>query len=118
MVADKSKTSGLDVGVSALPDPDLDALDFTGDETSTDNSAGPQVGEPYDPRPQEDSARRTIAYLLIALLWLIVVGMLILLMFGVLKVTDMQEFAVLLGPVIALVSAATGFYYGTKSPGT
>lgn len=69
----------------------------------------------YDPRPGEDGARRTIAYALIGLLSIIVFAVLLLLAFGVVKVTELKDFSVLLGPVITLVSAATGFYYGTKS---
>lgn len=69
----------------------------------------------YDPRPHEDGARRAIALLLIGLLWLVVAAMLELLAFRTITVVDLKEFAVLLGPIVTLVSAATGFYYGTKS---
>lgn len=34
--------------------------------------------------------------------------------FGVIAVDEIKEFSVILGPLVALVSAATGFYYGTK----
>lgn len=69
----------------------------------------------YDPRPGEDGARRMIAYALIGLLAIIVVAILLLLAFGVIEAAELKDFAVLIGPVITLVSAATGFYYGTKS---
>lgn len=92
-----------------------DDLDFSSDITSESQPIAPRVASEYDPRPQEDGARRTIAYLLIGLLWLIVAGVLILLAFGSITVNDIKEFGVVLGPVVALVSAATGFYYGTKS---
>lgn len=94
------------------------SLDFTGDSTVADQAPTPQVGDNYDPRPQEDGARRTIAYLLIGLLWLIVSGILILLGFSTISVDSIKEFGVILSPIIALVSAATGFYYGTKSNST
>lgn len=90
-------------------------LDFSNDIISEIQPPAPKVGGDYDPRPEEDGARRTIAYLLIGLLWLIVSGILILLSFGAITVADLKEFAVLLGPIVTLVSAATGFYYGTKS---
>ncbi len=90
-------------------------LDFSDDKISSSQPPTPEVGDDYDPRPQEDGARRTIAYLLIGLLWLLVSGMLLLLSFGSITVTELKEFAVVLGPVVTLVSAATGFYYGTKS---
>lgn len=90
-------------------------LDFSNDTVSEHQPPIPRVAGDYDPRPQEDSARRNIAYLLIGLLWLIVAGMLILLGLGTIAVNDVKEFGVVLGPVVTLVSAATGFYYGTKS---
>jgi hypothetical protein len=91
-------------------------LDFTAEEPSTETRVpAPRLGAPYDPRPHEDTARRNIAYLLIGLLWLIVVGMLGLVAFGTIAVADIKEFGAVIGPIVALVSAATGFYYGTKS---
>ena len=68
----------------------------------------------YDPRPLEDKARRRIAYLLIALLALMIVALLAGVVVGVIPVSEIEAFAVILGPVVALVSAATGFYYGTR----
>ena len=94
---------------------DQDTLDFSNEQPSTEGGSDPEVGDEYDPRPQEDNARRTIAYLLIGLLWMVVGAMLALTAFGVINVSDIKEFAVVLGPVVTLVSAATGFYYGTKS---
>ncbi|POZ52384.1 hypothetical protein [Methylovulum psychrotolerans] len=92
-----------------------DSLDYSGDAASKNPVVTPQFGDFYDPRPQEDGARRIIAYLLIGLLWFVVGGMFVLLAFGSIKVIDIKEFAVVLGPIVTLVSAATGFYYGTKS---
>ena len=74
----------------------------------------PRGGNTYDPRPLEDKARRSIAYLLIALLALLIVALLAGVVFGVIDVGDIKEFDVILGPLVVLVSAATGFYYGTK----
>lgn len=71
--------------------------------------------KPYDPRPHEDAARRRIAYSLIALLFIVVILIFILLATGIITVSDIKEFSVILGPLVTLVSAATGFYYGTKS---
>lgn len=107
-----------DANIEAAPAEVVDEtpnLDFSNDTISETQPPAPKVGGDYDPRPQEDGARRTIAYLLIGLLWLIISGILILLSFGSITVADLKEFAVVLGPIVTLVSAATGFYYGTKS---
>lgn len=88
-------------------------LDYS-KELPTDGS-GIQLGDEYDPRPQEDAARRVIAYLLIGLLWVLVGSILILVAFKIMNLSEVKELSVVLGPVVTLVSAATGFYYGTKS---
>jgi hypothetical protein len=108
---------GEDANKNANAEADAEApnLDFSDDEISEAAPSAPKVGDDYDPRPQEDGARRTIAYLLIGLLWLIIAAILILLGCGTINVADLKEFAVVLGPIVTLVSAATGFYYGTKS---
>jgi NADH:ubiquinone oxidoreductase subunit 3 (subunit A) len=94
---------------------DDETLDFTSDVPSSSEDGSLEIGEPYDPRPQEDEARRVIAYLLIGLLWVIVAGTFILIACGTISLENIKEFGVILGPVVTLVSAATGFYYGTKS---
>ena len=74
----------------------------------------PRGGRTYDPRPLEDKARRSIAYLLIALLGLMIVALLTGVVFGVIPVSEIEEFDVILGPLVVLVSAATGFYFASK----
>ena len=74
----------------------------------------PRGGTAYDPRPSEDKARRRIAYLLIALLVFMIVALLAAAVFGAIPVDEIKEFGVILGPLVALVSAATGFYFATK----
>lgn len=88
-------------------------LDFT-DETAIEQESDIET-KPYDPRPFEDTARRNIAYSLIFLLFLTVIGIFILLCYKVVGITDLKEFSVILSPLLTLVSAATGFYYGTKN---
>ena len=90
-------------------------LDFSDEEPSKEKDISYTLGEEYDSRPQEDAARRNIAYLLIGLLWFLVMGIMLLTWCKVIELKDIKEFSVILGPVVALVSAATGFYYGTKS---
>ncbi|MDD5271426.1 MAG: hypothetical protein PHU14_01780 [Methylovulum sp.] len=106
--------AGSDSGGQLEPDLD-DSLDYSNDAVNKGKITSPHLGDTYDPRPQEDGARRTIAYLLIGLLWLVVGALFILIAFGAIAVADIKDFAVVLGPVVTLVSAATGFYYGTKS---
>ena len=74
----------------------------------------PRGGAIYDPRPLEDQARRRIAYILIALLAIVIFALLSMVIFGIIAVDEIKDFSVILGPLVALVSAATGFYYGTK----
>lgn len=94
----------------------IELIDYSDEEPVKPNqSLSLQAGDKYDPRPKEDEARRNIAYSLIGLLWLIVAGILILLAFGGIKVEDIKDFGVVLSPMIALVSAATGFYYGKNN---
>ena len=66
--------------------------------------------------PDKARRRRTIAYLLITLLALVVTGLPTMVVFGV-AVGDVKEFGVILGPLVTLVTAATSFYYGTKPRG-
>lgn len=115
----KENEAGIepDSGYTSTPIPsDSDVgLDFSGDDASKTKVAAPQVAGDYDPRPHEDGARRRIAYLLIGLLWFVILAMFALIAFKSIAVADIKDFAVVLGPVVTLVSAATGFYYGTKS---
>lgn len=113
------KTSGTAVGGSYAPSNAgnvTEMLDLT-QEVEAKTEKAPEPAGDYDPRPVEDGARRTIAYLLIGLLWVIVSAILIMLAWQSVEIKDLKEFGVLLSPIIVLVSAATGFYYGTKSSG-
>jgi hypothetical protein len=104
-----------------------DAFDFTNDPTQPPgkdpfNFLGdkpkPHVEAPQlenELRAKEDAARRRIAYALITLLAITILLIFVMLFSSLLKVDQIKEFSVLLGPLVTLVSAATGFYYGTKS---
>ena len=110
-----SLTTTLSPDESAGVD-NADTLDLTGQGSIAGGDIKtPEIGKIYDPRPLEDNARRNIAYMLVLLLWTLVVAMLGMLMFEGIQVADIKEFSIILGPVVTLVSAATGFYYGTKS---
>ena len=77
----------------------------------------PAGGESYDPRPQEDRARRRIAYHLVAILALMVFSLLAMVAFGVIAVEDVEKFGVLVAPVVTLVTAATSSYYADRRSG-
>jgi hypothetical protein len=89
------------------------ALDLT-IETPVSRDAPSLELEAYDPRPHEDKARRNIAFFLIGLLAFVLIGVFVLLVTGRIDAADIKEFSALIGPLVALVSAATGFYYGSK----
>lgn len=99
---------------------DPESLDLTHEEVGRPEqpSKPPVLHEPplqpYDPRPQEDKARRNIAYALIGLLFLVVFAIIGLVAVGGIEVAEIKEFSVIIGPLVALVSAATGFYYGNR----
>ena len=73
-----------------------------------------RAGKKYDPRPLDDKARRRMAYVLIALLALQVNALTTMVLIDVIAIEDIKEFGVIIAPLVALVSAATGFYFATK----
>jgi hypothetical protein len=80
----------------------------------------PEVAGNYDPGRYQDATRSYIAYWLLGLLTLMVVGG-----FGMLLIVPEVTFddlksilELVFGPIVALVSAATGFYFGAQQPGT
>ncbi len=95
--------------------PQSDEIDWSEIEAEK-KEIQPEFGKDYDPRPQEDSARRYIAYLLITLLIYLIAHICLMVWYRVIQVTEIKEFSAVLGPIVTLVSAATGFYYGTKTP--
>lgn len=98
---------------------DDEDLDLTAESSSA--AAGEQAFDekPYDGRPQEDTARRYIAYALVALLAFVVAWALLSVTFCWCCKSDdvVKILQIVLTPIITLVSAATGFYYGSKSIG-
>ena len=75
----------------------------------------------YDPSKEVDKARKYIAYWLLALLSFLVVFSFISLWFlnPTPTFSDIKALVeLLLGPIIALVSAATGFYFGATRGAT
>jgi Holin of 3TMs, for gene-transfer release len=92
----------------------VEPLDLTADQIVAPTPTFEEKA--YDPRPQEDSARRRIAYILLALLGFVLVWSLGYVSFYPMQVEAIAKILQLvLSPLIALVSAATGFYFGSKN---
>ena len=102
-------------GVTSSPEASaLLTEDWTGVPTSDSNVGETEYG-PSDTRKREDLTRSYIAFGLIGLLSFIVICIFALLFLGRISMSDLKDISVIFGPVVTLVSAATGFYYGTKS---
>jgi polyferredoxin len=74
--------------------------------------------KPYNEREFRDQARKRITYWMLALLSVLFVGSFVSLWFLSAAPTFDQVKTVielLLGPLVALVSAATGFYFGAQT---
>ena len=79
----------------------------------------PQPSAVYDPTKDRENVRGHLAYIVVGLFALLVV---LTLWFAHAVVTDdpalqrlLQVVGILLSPVVALVGAVTGFYYGEKA---
>ncbi len=103
-------------GVAAAREETLDAT-ISDPNVSAPNLTGPS-SRPYDPDEFRDQARKRITYWLLALLTTLFIGA-----FTSLFCLDTKPtfdhlkslLEVLLGPLVTLVSAATGFYFGAQS---
>jgi len=92
---------------ATIADPNVDAPGLTGPSS-----------KPYNPDEFRDNARKRITYWLLALLTVLFVGAFVSL-FVIEGQPDLEQLKslleILLGPLVALVSAATGFYFGAQS---
>lgn len=100
-----------------------DEIGETLDATVAEGQAAPAFETPeekrYDPVQYQDATRSYIAYWLLLLLTLLVIGGFSL-PFIIKPITFENIKSILeliLGPIVALVSAATGFYFGAQQPG-
>jgi hypothetical protein len=74
------------------------------------------MSEPKDLEPGRDRVRQALAYGLLALLAATVIYVLLLLQWGRITIAGAKElFGSVLAPLVALVGAATGFYFGESS---
>lgn len=119
---DPSQPSPSSAAGSPPREPEADGEEVL-DATVADDAEPPSLTDlpsrKYDPDEFRDQARKNITYWLLVLLTLLFAGA-----FAVLFLVDGGRptfdhlkalLEILLGPLVALVSAATGFYFGAQS---
>lgn len=90
-------------------------LDLTGEQASDGDAALEPSTVPYNSDQDRERVRGHVALGLIWLLALVVVGSFVGLVTKTMEMKDLKELlTIVLGPLIALVGAATGFYFGEK----
>lgn len=93
-----------------------DQLDLTKTEDGSIIAIERPADKPYDPDKDREQIRGYIALGLLALFMLIVFGSFLSLIFHWIPLNDLKEIlTIIFGPLIALLSAVTGFYYGEQS---
>ena len=76
----------------------------------------PETPLPYNPEKTRENYRGVIALILIALMAAIIAVSFALLWLHPDRNKDLQQFfSIVYGPVVALVGAATGYYFGSQS---
>ena len=85
------------------------------DLTPGDRTPPPSLPKTETERAAEDTARRRIAYCLIGILAFIVVATFGLVIAGLMSAAVKEIITLLLGPVVALVGSATGYYFGSRA---
>lgn len=73
------------------------------------------TGVPFDPEPQRERIRGWIALGLLVMLALVLLLTFISMWAGMNAEVLQTVLTIIFGPLVALVSAATGFYYGSRS---
>ena len=92
-----------------------ETLDLSGDDTVAPSLAEPTT-EDYDPAPEREKLRGTLALLLVSLLIGIVLLGFVSVWFNWVAIADLKQLLELVfTPVVTLVGAVTGFYYGERS---
>jgi hypothetical protein len=94
-----------------------EALDLTADAApATMAFDQPPPAIPYDPRRQRESIRGVVAALLLGLLCFIVIASFLSYWLDVVEQDALEGLlTIIFAPVIGLVGAATGFYFGGSS---
>jgi len=93
---------------------DIAELDLTDEAPLEPGLRLPEL-RPFDPEPQREHLRGWIALWLLAMLALVLLCSFISLWAGIDGEKLRTVLTILVGPLVALVSAATGFYYGSRT---
>ena len=120
--AEKASTEGATAEGTARKAGANTSITETLDATVGEDSAAPALQEleesPWNPERARDTTRSNIAYWLLALLTLVVGLSFASVMWisdGKVTFDNLKSLLeLLLGPIVALVSAATGFYFGSQ----
>lgn len=73
------------------------------------------TGAPFDPEPQRERIRGWIALSLLGMLAIVLLLAFVSMWAGMDTEVLQTVLTIIFGPLVALVSAATGFYYGSRS---
>ena len=73
------------------------------------------TGPPFDPEPQRERIRGWSALALLGMLALVLLLVFISMWVGMNAEVLRTVLTIIFGPLVTLVSAATGFYYGSRS---
>lgn len=124
-VAAAEKTAEAEKAAAAEPEKATatEGVSVVLDATVADDTAAPALNElkentDYDPDKYRDATRSYIAYWLLGLLTIVVIfsfTALVVINKGTVTFAELKSLLeLLLGPIVALVSAATGFYFGSQ----
>ena len=116
--ADEAVKQATDEAVKQAADDDTEILDATVPKGASAPAFDALGEKKYDAAQYQDETRSYIAYWLLFLLTLLVLGG-----FGMLFAIKDATYdhlksilELIFGPIVALVSAATGFYFGAQQP--
>jgi len=95
----------------------VEARDLTVEENADQELTGYEpTSVPFDPRPQQEQIRGWVTVGLATLLGLVILAAFVTIWFRPASVENLESLlTIVFGPLVALVSAATGYYFGGKS---
>ncbi len=95
--------------------PDRDSIDLSGQIPPAIRPQTIPTGVSFDPEPQRERMRGWIALTLLGMLALVLLLTFISMWAGMNTEVLQTVLTIIFGPLVALVGAATGFYYGSRS---